>query len=131
MGLISAFCKGFLSFFSLNNLRPRFLKDVLFSASFTFIFVFENYYRQTLKENIDEKRNLSERILPDQESNRGPPAPQLSTLSTKLQPHSFSSSEKLFIKHKNVKNHAADLGLVLDDTCLKRSLVFLEKMDAE
>ena len=43
------------------------------------------------------KRNFSEKILPDWESNRGPSAPPLSFLSTELQPHSFSSFEKLFI----------------------------------
>ena len=58
------------------------------------------------------------KILPDQESNQGPSAPQPGTLSTELQPHSYSSCKKLFILLKNVKNHAADLGPVLVDTCL-------------
>ena len=62
--------------------------------------------------------------LPSRDSNLEPPDPQSGTLPTELRRHSYLSAWKL---STYFKNHAADLGPVLVDTCYVRTKIFPQK----
>ena len=55
------------------------------------------------------------KILPSRDLYLGPPDHQSSTLPTELRRHGYEMLENYLLK--DFKNQAADLGLVLVDTC--------------